>query len=160
MKKYLILGFILCSLVIIPTLAQATLTAGQLSQALTSNPTLLQQLRILLFNWNNYAFSFPMANLAVVSVATSTLSNCAKANVNGDNAVDALDTAYVQANLVCAAGSTSDACIKSDVNSNGRVDNFDILAVRGQFGCSVGVQATVTQSPTMESLRDLLNRWR
>ena len=78
-----------------------------------------------------------MANLAVVSVATSTLSNCAKANVNGDNAVDALDTAYVQSQLGCAVGSGNASCDKSDVNNNGKVDNFDVLTIKGQFGCRV-----------------------
>ena len=53
MKKYLVLGALLLSLVAIPVFAQTTITAEQIIQALMANPTLLAQIRALILGGNN-----------------------------------------------------------------------------------------------------------
>jgi hypothetical protein len=52
MKKYLVLGLVLCALVITPVFAQSTLTAEQIIQALMANPVLIQQIQAFLAGGN------------------------------------------------------------------------------------------------------------
>ena len=143
MKKYLALGFVLLALVAIPVFAQSTITIEQIIQALMANPTLLQQVRTLLFARNNN-----MIAPQTITITTPTL--CAKADTNGDGVVNTADYSFIQGYIGCNVNLGSTYCVKSDVNSDGLVNTSDYVSIRGQIGCSSGTTiAAITVSGSL-----------
>ena len=78
-----------------------------------------------------------ISNGQVVTYTMVSTSKCAKANVNGDGAVNADDYSFVRDYIGCAVNSGNTGCDKSDVNGDGKVNTSDFVAIRGQIGCSL-----------------------